>query len=334
MYHTNKLTVLGCGSWGTALAIHLARNGQIVSLWGRDEKEISEMKAARCNIRYLPDVSFPETLLLTSELKTALNHSNDWIIATPSHAFRATLEMIKPMRNERTRIVWATKGLDPKNHQLLHEVIAEILGKLPIAVLSGPSFAKEVARGLPTAITIASRTPGFAKDLTHYFHSKTFRVYTSQDVIGVEVGGAMKNVLAIAVGIADGLSFGANARAALITRGLAEIVRLGLALGAQRETFMGLAGLGDLLLTCTDDQSRNRRFGLAIGKGESLQAAEKKIGQVVEGIHTAKEIFYLAKRYQIETPICEQVYRVLYENTTPQEAVNTLLSREQRDEGI
>jgi glycerol-3-phosphate dehydrogenase (NAD(P)+) len=334
MTDKKTIAVLGCGSWGTALAIHLARNDQQVLLWGHDATEVAELQTAHCNLRYLPSIVLPETLQVTHDLQTVFKQADDILIVVPSHAFRATLQKMKPLITKHTRIAWATKGLDPQSHQLLHIITNEVLGEIPNAALSGPSFAKEVAQGLPTAVTVASQNSAFAKDLINYFHSKTFRVYSSVDIAGVQLGGAMKNVLAIAVGIADGLKFGANARAALITRGLAEMIRLGLALGAQRETLMGLAGMGDLVLTCTDDQSRNRRFGLAIGKGNNSQAAEKNIGQVVEGIRTAKEIFHLAKQYKVETPICEQVYRILYENVTPQTAVTALLSREQREEGI
>jgi glycerol-3-phosphate dehydrogenase (NAD(P)+) len=334
MNDKKAIAVLGCGSWGTALAIHLARNEQHVLLWGHDEKEVAALQADRCNTRYLPNINFPENLQVSSDLKNTLNHANDVLIVVPSHAFRSVLQQMKPLLKKDARIAWATKGLDPQSHQLLHVITKEILDDIPSAVLSGPSFAKEVACGLPTAVTVASQTANYAKDLVNYFHNQTFRVYTSMDIAGVELGGAMKNVLAIAVGIADGLNFGANARAALITRGLAEMMRLGLALGAQRETLMGLAGVGDLVLTCTDDQSRNRRFGLAIGKGNNAQETEKNIGQVVEGIRTAKEVFYLAKQYNVEVPICEQVYRVLHEEVTPQAAVSALLSREQRGEGI
>lgn len=334
MNDKRAIAVLGCGSWGTALALQLARNEQTVWLWGHDAKEVAELQKHRCNKRYLPDILFPENLTVTHELQTALKLTNDILLVVPSHAFRSVLIQLKPLINQHTRIAWATKGLDPQSHQLLHVVTKEILGEVPSAILSGPSFAKEVAKGLPTAVAVASTTESFAKDLVNYFHSKTFRIYTSSDIAGVELGGAMKNVLAIAVGIADGLNFGANARAALITRGLAEMIRLGLALGAQRETLMGLAGVGDLVLTCTDDQSRNRRVGLAIGRGSKVEEAEKNIGQVVEGIRTAKEIFYLAKQHNVDIPICEQVYRMLHEDVTPQEAVINLLSREQRNEGV
>lgn len=331
---TTPITVLGAGSWGTALAIHLARNHSAVRLWGHDAAQLKLLQKQRCNKHYLPDISFPENLTIHTELAQALNDVNDILIAVPSHAFRDVLTQIQPYVSAQTRLVWATKGLDPSHHQLLHEVVAELLGnKLPVAVLSGPTFALEVAHGLPTAVTLATHSTEFAEDLTQRLHSKNFRVYTSPDIIGVELGGAMKNVLAIAVGIADGLQFGANARAALITRGLAEMMRLGVMLGGHRETFMGLGGVGDLVLTCTDNQSRNRRLGLALGSGGTLIEAEQKIGQVVEGVRTAVEIFHLAKQYAADIPICAQVYAVLHENRSAQEAVTLLLSREPRAEG-
>jgi glycerol-3-phosphate dehydrogenase (NAD(P)+) len=334
MILSTPITVLGAGSWGTALAIQLARNNQTVYLWGHKAADMAAMQMQRCNEKYLPAIVFPEKLHTGSDLAVALKNTRDILIAVPSHAFQITLDAIQPWLTTNSRIAWATKGLDPQSHQLLHIAVEKTLGRLPMAVLSGPTFAQEVARGLPTALTVASQATDFTHDLIARLHSKNFRVYSSSDIIGVELGGAMKNVLAIAVGIADGLGLGANARAALITRGLAEIMRLGAALGAQRDTFMGLAGLGDLLLTCTDDQSRNRRFGLAIGRGNSRENAEQEIGQVVEGIATAQEIYYLARQHTIEAPISEQIYRVLYENITPAAAVNKLLAREPRAEKI
>jgi len=329
---SSPIVVLGAGSWGTALAIHLARNHQTVHLWGRDQAAIQIMQQTRCNTAFLPNISLPENIELFSDLKSALNKINDILITVPSHAFRATLMQIKPHLNAHSRLVWATKGLDPLHHQLLHEITHELLGELPMAVLSGPTFAKEVAAGLPTAITLASQSDVFTQDLIKRFHAKLFRVYHTTDMVGVELGGAMKNVLAIAVGTADGLGFGANARAALITRGLAEMVRLGMALGAQRETFMGLAGMGDLVLTCTDNQSRNRRLGLALGMGKSIKTAQQEIHQVIEGIQTAKEIYHLAQQHNIEVPITEQVYQVLHQGLAPEIAVNNLLAREPKAE--
>lgn len=332
MTHSLPIAVLGAGSWGTALAIHLARNHQTVNLWGHDVAQMQVLQTARCNQKYLPGINFPEQLHAQIQLADALKNVADILIVVPSHAFRELLQQIKPFITSQTRIVWATKGLDPQKHQLLHELVTEVLGDIPMAILSGPNFAKEIANNLPAATTIATANKVFAKDLVERFHSKTFRVYTSSDVIGVELGSAMKNVLAIAVGIADGMGLGANARAALITRGLAEMMRLGLALGGKSETFMGLSGVGDLVLTCTDNQSRNRRLGVALGSGQSRDVAEKAIGQVVEGIRTAKEIYFLAKNTNIEVPICEQVYGVIYENISPQVAVNNLLSREPKQE--
>jgi glycerol-3-phosphate dehydrogenase (NAD(P)+) len=330
--NNSPITVIGAGSWGTALAIHLARNNQHTRLWGRDINEMKSMQSTRCNSHYLPNVLFPEKLTVYTDLGDVLANVNDILIAVPSHGFRDTLTLIKPYLHENSRIVWATKGLDPTQHQLLHEVFNETFDELPFAILSGPTFAKEVACDLPTAVTIASLSPIFSKDLLERFHSKTFRVYTSTDVIGVQLGGAMKNVLAIAVGIADGLGYGANARAALITRGLAEIVRLGLVIGGRPETFMGLTGLGDLVLTCTDNQSRNRRFGLGLGAGKKPEDVQKEIGQVVEGVRTTSEIYFLAKKYNVEVPISKEIYRVLYENISPQMAVDHLLSREPKIE--
>lgn len=329
----SSIAVVGAGSWGTALAIHLARNNKEVYLWGRDEKHLEMLKIQRNNERYLPEINFPPSLHVEKNLAVVLSKATDVLIAVPSHAFRTTLNAMSKHAPS-LRIICATKGLDPKTNELLHEVVHEIMGDLPLAILSGPSFAKEVAQGLPTAITIASTTKQFAEDLISDFHNKNFRVYTTDDIIGVEIGGAIKNVLAVAVGIADGLGFGANARSALITRGLAEVIRLGTALGGRLDTFMGLSGLGDLILTCTDNQSRNRRFGLALGEGRTMQAALTEIGQVVEGIQTAAEIHKRAKEKAIDLPICEQVYRVLYENLPPAAAVNNLLSREPKVEGF
>jgi len=327
--------VLGAGSWGTAIAISVARDGSPVILWGRDKTQVSTFDSVRCNIRYLPDCSFPNNLQISSDLKDVIARVDDIIVVVPSHAFRATLEMMLPYIQDAQRIAWATKGFESGSGKLLHEVAEDIFGpERVIAVISGPTFAAEVAKGLPTAVTVASNDPAFAEHLAQRLHTKTFRVYTSTDVIGVEVGGAVKNVLAIAAGIADGLKFGANARTALITRGLAEIMRLADALGGQRKTLMGLAGLGDLVLTCTDNQSRNRRLGLALGRGESLEQALSSINQVVEGVQTAREVNELAISRGVEMPISHEVYRILYEAEKPREAVQALLAREQKAEWL
>lgn len=328
----SPIAVIGAGSWGTALAIHLARNNKNVNLWGRDDEQMRAMQKTHSNEQYLPGIIFPDKLHPFVELEPAIKMAQDILLAVPSHAFRTTLQLIKPFVTSNTRIVNAAKGLDSLQHQLLHEVVSDQLGDLPFAVLSGPSFAKEVVKDLPTAVTVATQSELFAADLMELFHSKTFRVYTSADVIGVELGGAMKNVLAIAAGIADGLGFGANTRSALITRGLAEMVRLGVAMGGKPQTFMGLSGLGDLILTCTDNQSRNRRLGLALGANKALDAALKEIAQVVEGINTALEIHHVAQKYKIDAPISEQIFRVLHKNVSPQKAVETLLAREPKTE--
>lgn len=328
-----RIAVIGAGSWGTALAMHLARNGVPTLLWGRDPQQMARMSAERCNPRYLPDILFPEGLTPTSDLQQAIADSDHLLLAVPSHAFRDTLRLIAKQLKPHTRIAWATKGLEPGSRRLLHQIVAEELGPdQTCAVISGPTFAKEVAKGLPTAVTVASADESTAAYFAACLHGGTFRAYTGSDVVGVELGGACKNVLAIAAGIADGLGFGANTRAALITRGLAELMRLGVHLGGQAETFMGLAGLGDLVLTCTDDQSRNRRVGIALGQGRSLEEAIASIGQAVEGVKSAPEVHQLAQAQGVEMPITEQVYRVLYEGVPALQAVEALLHREQKPE--
>jgi len=328
---THPIAVLGAGSWGTALAIQLARNGNDTRLWGHDPEQIASMREQGENRRYLPGRPLPEELQLYDEL-SCLDGVQDLLIVVPSHAFRATLRAIKPRLSEGSRISWATKGLEPGSHKLLHQMVEEELGERPMAVISGPTFAREVAEGLPTAVTVASNDEYFAMDLARRLHGARFRAYTSDDITGVEIGGAVKNVLAIAAGIADGLGYGANTRSALITRGLAEMMRLGVALGGKPETFMGLAGLGDLVLTCTDNQSRNRRFGLALGQGQNAEQALVEIDQVVEGIQTANEIHALAEKHQVEMPITDHVFRVLHDGMSAREAVASLLNRDLKPE--
>ncbi len=328
-----SISVLGSGSWGTALAIQAARNGCKVMLWGHNQEHAYALAKERENRRYLPGITFPGSLQITDDIHTAIVFSPLLLISVPSHAFRITLAKIKPYMGPATQIAWATKGFDSENGALLSEVIRETLGEnTPTATLSGPTFAREVAQGLPTAVTIASPSDNFSIQLAEIFHNHRFRTYTSKDIIGVQVGGACKNVLAIAAGIADGLGFGANTRAALITRGLNEIMRLGIKLGGQPDTFMGLAGLGDLILTCTDNQSRNRRFGLALGQGKDREQALKEIDQAVEGISSAHEAYRLSQKHQVEMPITEQVYSVLFKNLNPKQSVQNLLTRDQKAE--
>lgn len=325
--------VLGAGSWGTALAIQFARSGRPTRLWGRDREQLLAMAATRRNERYLPTAQFPAALSVEPDLASALAGAGDALIAVPSHAFRAVVQQVSSHLMPDTRLAWATKGFELDTGQLPHQVAREVLGSTrAVAVLSGPTFAREVGAGLPTAMTIASPDPAFATALAHGLSSTNFRAYTSTDIAGVEVGGAVKNVLAVGAGLSDGLGFGANTRVALITRGLVEMTRLGVAAGARPETFMGLAGLGDLVLTCTDDQSRNRRFGLLLAAGRSVSQALTEIGQVVEGHAAAKEVYAVAKRMKVEMPLCEGVYRVLYENVPAKAAVRDLMSRPIRSE--
>lgn len=331
----NPIAVICAGSWGTALAILLSSNGYPVWLWDRDTAHIDDLKRDRSNELHLPGIKFPDPLKPDSDLVGILGRVRDVLIAVPSVGFRTTLETITPFLQKNSRVVWATKGIDPDTGKLLHEVVIETLGNdIEYAVISGPTFAHEVARGLPTAITVASKSREFATDIANRLHNKHFRAYTADDVIGVEIGNSVKNVLAIAAGCSDGLGLGANSRAALVTRGLAEMMRFGAAMGGRRETFMGLAGLGDLVLTCTDDHSRNRRLGLALAKGRSLSDALEEIKQVVEGAQTVREVMQLAKQHEIEMPITEQVYQVLYAGISPSDAVNALFAREVKPEII
>ena len=328
------ITVLGAGSYGTALAITFSRNGSPTYLWGHNPAHIAQMQTERQNYRFLPDVIFPEELHLESNLAQAMEYSQDILIVVPSHAFGEILIKIKPHLKAHHRLIWATKGLERNTGRLLQTVVEEQLGtQYPLAVLSGPTFAKELAQGLPTAITLASNNEQFAREFQSRIHcSKHFRVYINSDMIGVQLGGAIKNVIAIGAGISDGMGFGANARTALITRGIAEISRLGTSLGANPNTFMGMSGLGDLVLTCTDNQSRNRRFGLTLGEGLDAQTAMENIGQVVEGFYNTKEAYLLAQRQGVEMPITEQIYQMLFCGKSAQDVAISLLGRECKGE--
>ncbi|GFN46698.1 NAD(P)H-dependent glycerol-3-phosphate dehydrogenase [Candidatus Regiella insecticola] len=309
---TDSVTIIGAGSYGTALAIMLARNNKVV-LWGRDPKHIAALQNTRCNQANLPNIALPEKLLLQTDLAQALTASRNVLLVVPSQVFGSVLQKLKPHLRSDARIVWATKGLEAEKGRLLHQVAQDIVGKtVPLAVISGPTFAKELATGLPTAIMLASTDINFRQDLQQLFRSETLRVQLSTDIIGVQLAGAMKNVIAIAAGISDGVGAGANARAALISAGLNEMSCLGQALGADAVTFIGIAGLGDLVLTCTDDQSRNRRFGTLLGQGLNVQQAQEKIGQVVEGYYNTKEVWDLAQRYSVNAPIIEKIYQILY----------------------
>lgn len=326
------IAVLGAGSFGTALAIQLARRGSQTLLWGRDGGRQLQMQEARENTRYLPGCHFPVRLTASADLAAAVA-AEDLLVATPSHALRQMLEALRPRLRDGQGIACACKGLEPGTGRLVHEVIEDVVGTgYPLAVISGPTFAKELGLGLPTAVTIASRDPAFAEKIVHRLHGDGFRAYWSDDLPGVEIGGAAKNVMAIGVGIADGLNLGANTRAALITRGLAEIMRLGEALGARAETLMGLSGMGDLVLTCTDNQSRNRRMGLLLAQGRSVAEAIAEIQQVVEGVNAAPEVARLATRLQVEMPITDAVHAVLDGRMTAVQAVRVLATRPARAE--
>ncbi|MEL6869679.1 MAG: NAD(P)H-dependent glycerol-3-phosphate dehydrogenase [Pseudomonadota bacterium] len=322
------VAVLGAGSWGTALAIQYARAGSQVRLWGRDTAQLEAMSAARCNERYLPEGPFPDGLSIASSMAEAVDGAVEVLVSVPSHALRDCLTALRDVLQGAPGISWATKGLELSSGRLPHEVVAEVLGDTyRCAVLSGPTFAKELARGLPTALTVASSDKDFAAEIAARVSDEHFRAYTSDDVVGVEVGGAIKNVMAIGAGLSDGLGFGSNTRVAFITRGLSEMSRFGLARGARAETFMGLAGMGDLVLTCTDDQSRNRRMGLALARGLTVKEAEAEIQQVVEGVLAARAVYEAAQAANIEMPITEQIYRIIYDGMEPMQAVRALMNR-------
>jgi glycerol-3-phosphate dehydrogenase (NAD(P)+) len=326
------LTVLGAGSWGTALASLAARNGVPTRLWGRDRAALTAMAASRCNQRYLPDIELPAELVYEADLAAAVRGASIVLIVVPSHAFAAMLADLKPLLDGGTAIAWASKGFEPGTGRFLHELVAERLPGRPAAVVTGPSFAKEVAAGLPSAVTVHSDDAAFAQQLAGMLHAPNLRAYSGSDVLGAELGGAMKNVLAVATGIADGMELGLNARAGLITRGMNEMLRLGVALGARPETLIGLSGLGDLVLTCTGDLSRNRRLGLALGRGVAIDEALRQIGQVVESVLTADEVVRLADKHGLDLPISAGVHAVLHGEVTPVDGLKALMAREQKPE--
>lgn len=333
MTQSLKISVLGAGSWGTALAALMARHGHAVVLWGRDAAVAEAIDQQHQNPRYLPGILLPESLRATTDLATSLRDADLVLVVVPSHAFTETLRQLAPLRPANAGVAWATKGFEPGSGRFLHEVAEDILGRdVPLAVVTGPSFAKEVAESLPTAITVHGNEPDFAQLVADVMHGPAFRAYTGDDMVGAELGGAMKNVLAVATGAADGMQLGLNARAGLITRGLNEMLRLSAAIGAKPETLMGLAGLGDLVLTCTGDLSRNRRLGLALGRGQSLADAVRDIGQVVESVQTANEVMRLADRHAIDLPISSAVRALLHGDISPKEALQQLLAREQKPE--
>lgn len=326
---SSKVSILGAGSWGTALAINLAKNGVTVNLWGRDQQHMQAMQKSRINQRYLPNTKFPDNLLIINSLEDAITNTQLIIIAVPSDAFAEILSKI-PTASQ--GLAWITKGIDPVSNNLLSELVFDKFGRdFPIAIISGPSFAKEVAEELPTALVIASNNELYAKNIMKILHNQSLRLYLTEDINGVQICSAVKNVIAIACGISDGLKFGANARAALITRGIAEMQRLGKVFAAKAETFTGVAGMGDLILTCTDNQSRNRRFGVKLGEGLDITAAKIQIGQVIEGLQNATQINFLAKKHKIDMPICQEVYAILNHQISAKESAKKLMSRPLKD---
>ena len=326
------IAVFGAGSWGTALAMQLARNGLQVNLWGHRADHIEALIRDGENSAYLPGAKLDKKIRPTASIHDCMEQAQIVLIATPSKAFRELVQSLKTHIGPEIPVFWASKGFEIETGKFLHQLVGEELPKHHYGVISGPTFAAEVAMGLPAAITCAGDDEAATAWFARLLHGNRFRCYTSSDVIGVELGGALKNILAIAVGAADGLGFGANTRAAIMTRGFSEVIRLGQSLGARQETLMGLAGLGDLILTCTDDQSRNRRFGLAIGQGKTIQEAEIEVGQTVEGLRAARAIYTMSTELGLDLPIMTQVYQVLYEGKKPLDAVNSLENRPQRAE--
>ena len=326
-----KIAILGAGAWGTALAINLGARHQ-VTLWTVDAEHLAEMVSQRTNQRYLPDFSLPDSLQLTSMLAVAVNTADLALIVVPVAGLRETLRKVVAC-GKKTPVIWGCKGFEAQSAMLPHQVAQEeYAGVAPCGVLSGPSFAQEVAQRLPTALTLASDDEEFSKNVAAQLHTAWLRVYSSRDVVGVETGGAVKNVITLAAGISDGMGFGHNARAALITRGLAEMTRLGLKLGGHLETFMGLAGVGDLILTSTGDLSRNRRVGLMLAAGRLLPDILHDLGHIAEGVYSAREVLRLGQKLNVEMPITQAVCSILYDGVPARTAVEALLNREPKTE--
>jgi len=328
-----QIAVLGAGSWGTALALQLDRSGSRSILWDRDIANLEKIRVSRFNQHYLPGIDIPESIVVENDILAAVKAADHVLVVTPSHAFASVMKTIRKVLVPGQGVAWACKGFEPGSGRLLHQVAMELLPEsTPLAIVTGPSFAKEVAMNLPTAVTVAGPDSDFTGIMAAALHGGRFRAYTSDDMIGAELGGAVKNVMAVATGICDGMELGDNARAALITRGLAEMMRLGAALNAKPETLMGLAGAGDLILTCTGDLSRNRRLGLKLGNGKKLEQALDEIGQVVEGVNSAAEVQRLAIQHKVNMPITEQVNGIIHHDWDPAQGVARLMAREQKAE--
>lgn len=326
-----RIAILGSGAWGTALAISFAARHE-VTLWARDEAQAVAMRDTHRNQRYLPDLPLPQNLSITADLTQTLHDAELIIAAVPVSGLRPVMQQIASL-SKPVGVIWLCKGIETITSLLPHQIVSETLpAAFPRGALTGPSFAQEVARGLPTALTLASNDGEFAQRTAKALHHSRLRIYSSTDVVGVEIGGAIKNVLAIAAGICDGMQMGLNARAALLTRGLAEMSRLGLQMGGRAETLGGLSGVGDLILTCTGDLSRNRQVGMLLAQRHSLSTILGELGHVAEGVYTAREVQRIAQQQGVEMPICQAVYRVLYENLAADKAVEALLSRQPGEE--
>jgi glycerol-3-phosphate dehydrogenase (NAD(P)+) len=328
-----KIAVIGSGGWGTAIAILLSKKGHDIYLWSWIQEETDRLVRDRENKEFLPGVKFPETIYCTHDMAECTDGAELIITAAPSPATRTTAKQLSPHVKEGQKLINISKGLEEKTLLRLSQVYKEEIPQADISVMSGPSHAEEVSRGLPTTNVVASEHIETAKFIQDVFMGEMFRVYTSTDIIGVELGGALKNVIALCAGISDGLGYGDNTKAALMTRGLAEIARLGTAMGANKETFMGLSGVGDLIVTCTSMHSRNRRAGILLGKGKTLQETLDEVHMVVEGVNTATAAYKLSQKYGVSMPITEQAYKILYENKNAREAVNSLMTRERGHEG-
>lgn len=327
-----KISVIGSGSWGTAIAVLLANKGYNVSLWSWKKDESERLKKDRENKEFLPGVAFPESISCTDDMAESVKGADLVVCASPSVATRNVAKQLSPHIIDGQIIVNISKGLEEKTLLRLSEVYKEEIPQAKIAVMSGPSHAEEVSRGLPTTNVVAAENIGIAKKIQDIFMNEVFRVYTSEDIIGVELGGALKNVIALCAGVSDGMGYGDNTKAALMTRGLAEITRLGVAMGAQRETFAGLSGVGDLIVTCTSMHSRNRRAGILLGKGKTLAETLDEVHMVVEGVNTASAAYELGRKYDVSMPITEAAYAVLYDGKTPEEAVTELMGRDKKIE--
>jgi glycerol-3-phosphate dehydrogenase (NAD(P)+) len=328
----DKILVLGGGSWGTSLSILLAKNNKDVFLWVRDLKQLEQIKKNKENKKYLPDIKIPDNLILINDYSEVIKEAKIIVLAIPSQNIRELLKSIKPFLDSKKIIVNLSKGIERSTLKTISEVCKEIIPDNPYVVLSGPSHAEEVARDLPTTIVAASEDRELSKFIQETFNSDTLRVYTNEDVKGVEIGGALKNVIAIASGISDGLGYGDNTKAAIMNRGIIEISRLADKLGANKITFLGLAGIGDLIVTCTSMHSRNRRAGILIGEGKTVEEAVKEVGMVVEGIYTTEAAYKLSEKHKVEMPIVEELYNIIYKGKKAKESVDRLMSRDKKDE--